>query len=235
MFFMSVMSITKDEVSDLITSNNQQMMDSFKALLQDTVGQIKRANEDAADLKHSEPHKFKRKANEDQYKFNLKLGETLANAKSAAQNSQLEKVKSELDEGEKLLLERQKHILLADKSESGWFTVEEYKKHDLAEDSDDERRIFSAERRARASLSTLRKKRSSSFAARRRSSLVRPSAPATSSASFQQQPQVIQSLVPSSFTVRRPNMGSCFACGKPGHWRSTCPAMAKQQPSPASK
>ncbi|KAK2564084.1 hypothetical protein P5673_012305, partial [Acropora cervicornis] len=28
-------------------------------------------------LKHSDPHKFKRKANEDQYKFNLKLGETL--------------------------------------------------------------------------------------------------------------------------------------------------------------
>ena len=114
------MSVTKDEVSGLITLNNQQMMDSFKVLLQDTVGQIKRANEDAADLqmreikklKHSEPHKFKRKANEDQYKFNLKLRETLVNAKSAAQKSQLEKVKSELEEGEKLLLERQKHILL---------------------------------------------------------------------------------------------------------------------------
>ena len=233
------MSITKGEVSDLITFNNQQMMDSFKALLQDTVGQIKRANEEAADLqmkeikklKHSQPHKFKRKANEDQYKFDLKLGETLDNAKSAAQKSQFEKVKSELDEGEKFLLERQfKHILLADKSESGWFTVEEYKKHDLAENSDDEKRIFSAERRARATLSTLKKKRSSSFAASRRSSIVRPSASVTSSASSQQQPQPIQSLVPSSFMVRRPNMGSCFACGKPGHWRSTCPAMAKQQP-----
>ena len=241
---MSVMSITKDEVSDLITSNNEQKMDSFKALLQDTVGQIKCANEYAADLqmreikklKHSEPHKFKRKSNEDQYKFNLKLGETIINAKSAAQiNSQLQKVKSELDEGEKLLLERRKHIILADKSESGWFTVEEYKRHDLAEDSDDERWIFSAERCARANLSAVRKKRSSSFAANRRSSLVRPLAPATSSASFQQQPQVIQSLVPSSSTVRRPNMGSCFASGKPGHWRSTCPAMAKQQPPPASK
>ena len=116
-------------------------------------------------LKHSEPHKFKRKANEDQYKFNLKLGKTLDNVKSAAQKSQLEKLKSELDEGEELLLERQKDILLADKSESGWFTVEEYKKHDLAENSDDEKRIFSAERRARATLSTLKKKRSSSFAA----------------------------------------------------------------------
>ena len=96
-------------------------------------------------LKHSEPHKFKRKANEDQYKFNLKLGETLDNAKSATEKSQIEKVKSELVEGEKLLIECQKHILLADRSESGWFTVEEYKKHDLAENSDDKKRIFSTE------------------------------------------------------------------------------------------
>ena len=100
------MSITKDEVSDLIALNNQQMMESFKVLLQVTVGQIKRANKDTADLrmreikklKHSEPHKLKQKANKDQYKFNLQLGETLDNAKSTAQKSQLEKVKSELEE-----------------------------------------------------------------------------------------------------------------------------------------
>ena len=79
---MLAMSITKDEVSHLIEANNQA---SYKDLLQDTVSQIKRANEDAVDLqmkeikklKHSEPHKFKRKASEDQYKFNLKLGESL--------------------------------------------------------------------------------------------------------------------------------------------------------------
>ena len=90
---MPAMSITKKEVSDLIKANNQQLMSSFKDLLHDTVGQIKRAIEDAENLqmreikklKHNEPHKFKRKANEDQYKFNLKLGETPDNAKSAAQ------------------------------------------------------------------------------------------------------------------------------------------------------
>lgn len=32
-------------------------------------------------LKFSEPHKFQRKVNEDQYKFNLKLTETTDNAK----------------------------------------------------------------------------------------------------------------------------------------------------------
>ena len=50
----------------------------------------------------------------------------------------------------KLLLDRQKDILLAGKSESACFIVEEYKKYDVAENSDDEKRLLSAERRARA-------------------------------------------------------------------------------------
>ena len=64
-------------------------------------------------------------------------------------------------------------------SRSQVFTVEEYKKHDLAENSDDEKRIFSAERRARSTLSTLKKKRSASFAADKRPSFVRTSVPST--------------------------------------------------------
>ena len=194
---------------DLITFNNQQMMDSFKAMLQDTVGEIKQANEDASDLqmreikklKHSEPHKFKRKANEDQYKFNLKLGETLDNAKTAAQKSQLEKVKSELDEGEKLLLKCQKHILLADKSKSGCLTVEEYKKHDLAENSDNEKRIFSTERRPRATLSTLKKKRSSHLLRAENLRLYAHRLPLLHRPALNSNP--IHSFVPSSFTVSR--------------------------------
>ena len=78
------MSIAKDKVSPLIEVNNEALMTSFKDLLQEILSQIKRANEDTADLqmreikklKHSEPHKFKRKAKEDQYKFNLKFEET---------------------------------------------------------------------------------------------------------------------------------------------------------------
>ena len=50
-------------------------MDSFKDLLTETVGQIKRANEYFAEqqmkeikkLKCNEPRKFKKKANEDQF------------------------------------------------------------------------------------------------------------------------------------------------------------------------
>ena len=120
-------------------------------------------------MKFQEPHKFKRKANEDQYKFNLKLAETFDSAKSAAEKSNLEKVKSDLEEGEKLIVEWQKHILLADKSEYGWSTVEEYKQNDLADDSEDEKRIYSAERRARAVMSSRKRKKSSAMAATKRS------------------------------------------------------------------
>ena len=50
-------------------------MDSFKDLLTETVGQIKRYNEYLAEqqmkeikkLKYNEPRKFKKKANEDQF------------------------------------------------------------------------------------------------------------------------------------------------------------------------
>ena len=121
------MSVTKDEVPDQLKVNNVQLIASFKELLKDTAGQIKRANDTSAELpmketkemKFREPLKFKRKASEDQYKFNLKLAETFDSAKSAAEKTNLEKVKSDLDECEKLLVERQKCILLADKSKYG--------------------------------------------------------------------------------------------------------------------
>ena len=235
------MSVTKDEVSDLIKANNDQLMASFKELLKDTAGQIKRANETSTEqqmkeikkLKFQEPHKFKRKANEDQYKFNLKVAETFDSAKSAAEKCNLEKVKSDPEEGEKLLVERQKHILLADKSEYGWSTVEEYKQHDLADDSEDEKRIYSAERRVRAVRSSRKKKRPSVMAPTKRSSPLRGSVLSSSSQSQNQSYQ--PATANSGFLPRRPNTGTCFACGKTGHWRACCPAMAKQSGSPTSK
>ena len=118
------MSVTKDEVPDLIKANNDQLIAPFKELLKDPAGQIKRANDTSAELpmkeikefKFQEPLKFKRRANEDQYKFNLKLAETFDSAKSAAEKTNLENVKSDLEECEKLVVERQKRILLAEKS-----------------------------------------------------------------------------------------------------------------------
>ena len=175
-------------------------------------------------LKFQEPHKFKRKANEDQYKFNLKLAETFDSAKSTAEKSNLEKVKSDLEEGEKLLVEWQKHILLADKSEFGWSIVEEYKQHNLADDSEDEKCIYvlvllcHLERR-RSLLQWLRSKDLHHSAGQFRLQVPNPKLSPTS------QPLAIV------FLPHCPNIGTCFACGKTRHWRAWCPLMTKQSSS----
>ena len=178
-------------------------------------------------LKFQEPRKFKRRANEDQYKFNLKFSETFDRVKSAAEKSNLE------TECSLTLVERQKHIPLAAKSEYGWSTVKEYKQHDLADDSENESRIYSAERRARAVMSSWKKKTPSVMAATKRSSPLRGSVLSSSSQSETLSFQPATSN--SGFLSRRPNIGICFACGKTGHLRAHCPAMTKQSGSPTSK
>ena len=50
-----VMSVSKDEeVSDLNRENNKQLMNSFKNLLAETVGEIKRSHKDSAEQQMKE-------------------------------------------------------------------------------------------------------------------------------------------------------------------------------------
>ena len=60
----------------------------------------------------------------------------------------VEKAKTLLEEGAKLVSEKQKLIRTADMSEHGWATIEEYLEDELAENSDDEKRMQKAEYRA---------------------------------------------------------------------------------------
>ena len=56
------------------------------------------------------------------------------------ENNNLAAAKTAIDQGITLDKERQKLILLADKSQYGWKTVQEYLQHELADDSDDEKK-----------------------------------------------------------------------------------------------
>ena len=57
-------------------------------------------------------------------------------------------MKAALEEGTGIVSKRMKAIKFADKSEFGWQTVNEYLSDELASDSDDEKRMYRAERRA---------------------------------------------------------------------------------------
>ena len=94
-----------------------------------------------------------------------------------------------------------------DKSPYGWKTGLEYKHHDLAEDDEDEKKIYKAE--ARAARTSKR------FVAWGSNSQAPSSQLAVSHL-----PKAFGRLNPLLLATR--SAGICFSCGKPGHWRAAC-------------
>ena len=100
-------------------------------------------------LKADKKTGFKKKGNERQYAFNEEVHETIRVAQQSLESTppDVERARQSLQEGESLINNRQKLIKVADRSEHGWVTVEEYVTDELAENSDDEKRLFKAETR----------------------------------------------------------------------------------------
>ena len=86
------------------------------------------------------------------FKFNQSVEARFDSAISAIEKKKLDKAKTELEEGKKLLSERQNLIKLADRSEYGWATVLAYITDDLANTPEDKRHIFKAEKSQRRPL-----------------------------------------------------------------------------------
>ena len=79
----------------------------------------------ASDLQ-PDTYMFKKKGNEQQFSFNRKMAKTSGTALKALESGNIPKAKEELNKGISLINSRQKIIKLADKSEFGWATVQEY-------------------------------------------------------------------------------------------------------------
>ena len=118
------------------------------------------------------------------------------------------------EEGKCLISARKREILLADKH--GWDFVQEYKKDDLAENSDDEKRIRRAVEIVAQQRETKRKARSRAFmnrSARVNASSVSRSLPHSGTSTS-------HSINTNPFFSRM-----CYHCGKPGHLWRNCPAI----------
>ena len=116
--------------------------------------EMKQGQEDAAAkalkrVRHDKPYAFRRKGNEEQASFNEKVEEVVAEAQAELSDVRsspaLERAQESLAQGIKLLAERQKLIKIADRSEYGWGVVTEYTADELADGSDDEKRLEKAE------------------------------------------------------------------------------------------
>ena len=157
---MAVDPVVQNFIARSMAENNRSLMSEISTLITNSIESIKRSNSEAVEdqlreikkIRCEEPKSFKRKGNEVHYKFNAKIQDSIDEAKSYLESNAVDKAKESLTEGTSLLTERQKLILLADKSEFGWKTVQEYTQHKLAEDDQDGKKIRRAEERAEKSL-----------------------------------------------------------------------------------
>lgn len=211
-------------------------MDSMKRQLEDVSS---RAHESQMNelkrMRFAEPLTFKKKGHEQQYKHNEKVKTAVTDAKAILARKQ-DACIAKLDEGIDLIDRRQKLILLADRSDFGWKTVGEYLANELADDDEDAKKIKKAEKEAQRKIAETRANKM----AKSRASFSRLPRPVNRSSSFPSQyappgntnyrtstTPTVTNATDFRSQVRR--SGTCFSCGKLGHWRSECPLMAITQ------
>ena len=192
---------------------------------------------------------FKKRGHEKQYLFNEQVRDKVDSATAALRSTPpaVEKAVTLLQEGEKLISLRQKNILIADRSEHGWATVAEYEEDELADNSDDEKRLFRAEVRAGRKL-----KQKGAKEARKKGGPPRKpfrgswssSSPAPLSGEHAHSSSAAAVLTPGAQLLVPPfwgqgsrlptvpvtslgtsQLGPCFLCGKMGHYRKGCPLL----------
>eukprot|EP00057_Strongylocentrotus_purpuratus_P017653 XP_011672127.1 PREDICTED: uncharacterized protein LOC105442056 isoform X3 [Strongylocentrotus purpuratus] len=173
-------------------------------------------------------YKFKKKGNEEQYKSNTKVYQKLSEAESLLKkDADLSRAstaaQNKIAEGKDILEHRQKIIKLADQSPFGWLTVSEYETNSLARDSDDEKRIWKAEARAKRKMNQAPRRK---IASRNQ---IRPYPTDRQPASQQSsRPWSNPSSKTEGWDFKR-KTGACFACGKFGHWRFECRELASSR------
>eukprot|EP00731_Ephydatia_muelleri_P003678 Em0001g3678a len=214
-------NLTQDLAQDFFLLGMAKMVAEMQQMREDlAVGQEEAASKLARSSRR-DPYSFRRKGNENQYRFCEDVEERLettsaaiARAERGAGREALARAKAK--EGMELLTHRKKLIKLADRSEVGWAVVEEYVDDDLADDSDDERRMEKAERAAERKVAAKRRKEREAGAKRARLSEPEPLAP--------EGKRPLRAREPAGLVaVPRSAPGACHQCGEFGHWRRDCP------------
>ena len=105
-------------------------------------------------------HTFRKNGNKFQYVHNIEVASKVEEAQSYLERNppNVKKARESLNTGMEVIEERNKDILVADTSEGGWATVHEYKKKQIAEDSDDDKRLKRADTSAVRKMEEKKKK-----------------------------------------------------------------------------
>ena len=153
----------------------QRLLDAISALQKEVMAGQESFSQEVVEKIQKRSYQFRRKSNKEQFKFNASVDEHLGAAKkqlskleprTEEENNTIARSKAHLDEGMKKIAVRQKHIKIANRSDLGWAVIEAYM-DELASDSDDERRLYKANREAQQAVKR-KKTDSAATAAKRR-------------------------------------------------------------------
>ena len=200
-------------ISNRLSNFQQSLNTSQKALSDAQVAKIEEL--------HTDNYKFQRKGNEEQHKVNVKVQRKLKEAEQSLEeagttSTAVIDAKMKIAEGIDIIEKRQKLIKMADSSPLGWKMVAEYEQNSLADNSEDEKRMYKAEARAERKAKKVKKQEPKRFH------------PYTGLGSTWK-PNFKDQVSFASVNTRggsdeRKKPGLCFACGKPGHWKADCQA-----------
>ena len=225
------------------------MLEKLSSIMDNKLESMKRQLEESSNTQMSElkkirltePRIFKKKGHEQQYKHNEQVKSAVNEAKDAVVAGKNEACIAKLNEGIELIDQRQKLILIADKSDYGWKTVGEYLDNELADDDQDAKKMKKAEKEAQRKIAESR----AAKAAKARPWIRNPRSPGNTIANSSPSPSPF-SLSAANYSPRfasstggpraigsfpfssgtAPKRGTCFSCGKPGYWRNECPLLA---------
>lgn len=211
----AIITALQNQLGTIVTETTKAVKRSLQEDVQTTVEKK---------VKQDEIPKFRRKYNEDQFKHSKAVEKIFDNIKTNLEANDINKATSSVNEGMKLISKRQKHILLADREEDGWEVVKCYEADDLADGTDDEKRIEKSRRQAKTN-----KKESK---ARRQLGRGR-------NYDFNNRDYLSRDLVRSrdSYSSRDRDLNkdskysfsrACYFCGREGHYQYNCPIRREQ-------